>query len=251
MANLILLPGMACDEEAWREIAPRLGVRHRVGVRTPHFERDSLAAMAAALLDGDAGPFVLIGHSMGGMVALEAAWQARRQPGRLAGVALLGSTARPDTPELIELRTRACAMYADGRMDEVLRANVPFAFDPANARDGALVERYITMIRRAGAQALIRQNRVVMARPDARPRLAGIEVPVLVATGAADLLTPPEQAREMAAGLPRARLEILEGCGHMLTLEAPDRVATLLIDWLDSLERSPGDRSPVLHEHND
>ena len=248
MANVILLPGMACDEEAWREIAPRLGERHRVSMRSPHFEHDSLAAMAAALLAGSDSRCVLIGHSMGGMVALEAAWQARHQPGRVAGVALLGSTARPDTPELIELRTQACALYAEGRMEEVLRANVPFAFDPANVRDGTLVERYIAMIRRAGADALIRQNRVVMARPDARPRLTGIALPVLVATGAADLLTPPEHAREMAALLPHARLEILEHCGHMLTLEAPERVAALLIDWLDTLDRPRPEDSPALRE---
>jgi pimeloyl-ACP methyl ester carboxylesterase len=235
MADLILLPGMACDEEAWREIAPLIDARHRVSVRTPHFEHDSLAAMASALLAGGCGPQVLIGHSMGGMVALEAAWQARHRPGRIEALALLGCTARPDTPELIALRTQACAMYAEGRMDEVLRANVPFAFDPANIRDGMLVERYVAMIRRAGADALIRQNRVVMARPDARPRLAEIACPALVATGGADLLTPPEHAQEMAARLPRSRLEILPDCGHMLTLEQPARVAAMLNEWLAEL----------------
>jgi pimeloyl-ACP methyl ester carboxylesterase len=235
MADLILLPGMACDDEAWSEVAPRLRAQHRVSVRRPHFEHDALDEMAAALLAEAAGPQILIGHSMGGMVALAAAWQARHDPGRVAAVAVLGSTARPDTPELIALRTEACAMYAAGRMDEVLRANIDFAFDPANLRDGVLAERYLGMIRRAGAEALIRQNRAVMARPDARPRLPDIAQPALVVCGESDLLTPPEHAREMADLLPDSQLVILGGCGHMLTLEQPERVAALLNDWLASL----------------
>lgn len=233
MAHLILLPGLACDDEAWREVVPALAPAHRVTVRTPHFEHDTLPAMAAALLAAEPAPLVLVGHSMGGMVALEAAHRARGEPGRIVALAVLGSTARPDTPELVALRTQACEMFAAGRIDEVLRANVPFAFDPANVRDGVLIERYVAMIRRAGATALIRQNRAVMARDDARPRLPDIGCPALVACGAADLLTPPEHAEEMAAGLPNARLEILPGCGHMLTLEQPARVGALLREWLD------------------
>jgi pimeloyl-ACP methyl ester carboxylesterase len=235
MAHLILLPGMACDDQAWREVAPALASSHRLTVRTPHFEHDSLPEMAAALLATEPGPLVLVGHSMGGMIALEAAYQARHEAGRIVALAVLGSTARPDTPELVALRTQACALYASGRMDEVLRANLPFAFDPANTQEGTLVERYLTMIRQAGADALIRQNRAVMARSDARPRLPAIDVPALVVCGAADLLTPPEHAREMATLLPRARLEILERCGHMLMLEQPARVGALLHDWLDEL----------------
>jgi pimeloyl-ACP methyl ester carboxylesterase len=206
-----------------------------VTVRTPHFEHDTLPEMAAALLAAEPGALVLVGHSMGGMVALEAAHQARAETGRIVALALLGSTARPDTPELIALRRQACEMFAAGRIDEVLRANVPFAFGPASGTDGMLVERYVAMIRRAGARALIRQNQAVMARGDARPRLPGIACPALVACGDADLLTPPEHAEELAAGLPAARLEIVPGCGHMLTLEQPARVGALLRDWLEHL----------------
>jgi pimeloyl-ACP methyl ester carboxylesterase len=233
MATVILLPGLACDEEFWRDIAPALAAEHRVVVSDVHFRHDTIAAMAAALLAEAADEaLVLVGSSMGGMVALEAARQA---PARVAALALLGSTARPDTPELLALRSQACELFAAGRMDEVLRANVAFAFHPAHARDAALVERYLSMIRRAGPEALIRQNRAVMARADARPGLGRIDRPALVVCGDADLLTPPEHSREMAALLPRARLEILEPCGHLLTLEQPDRVAALLLGWLGAL----------------
>ena len=232
MHSLILLPGLACDAEVFAEQAAALSAVGRVHIADVHSRFDSLPEMAAALLAEQPGQQVLVGTSMGGMLALEAQRQA---PQRVRAIALLGSSARADTPELIALRTQACAMFAAGRMDEVLRANVLFAFHPNTGRDRALVERYLAMIRRAGAEQLIRQNRAVMARMDSRPRLSRIGCPVLVACGEADGLTPPDQARELAAALQKARLEIVPGAGHMLTMEQPVRVNALLLDWLKTL----------------
>ena len=169
---------------------------------------------------------------MGGMLALEVVRQA---PQRVTALALLGSSARPDTAELLKLRLDAIELFEQGRMLEVLRANVGFAFDPQNVRKPGLVQRYMDMIVRAGAQQLITQNRAIMARPDSRPLLPSITCPVLVACGASDLLTPPECSREMAELIPASRLELISECGHMLTLEQPTRVNALLLDWLARL----------------
>jgi pimeloyl-ACP methyl ester carboxylesterase len=137
-----------------------------------------------------------------------------------------------------QLRSDAIALFEQGRMDEVLRANVPWAFHPLHARCSDLVERYLSMVRRAGPAALIRQNRAVMARTDARPRLPRVACPTLVLCGEADRLTPPEQSREIAAAVPGARLEIVPGAGHLLTLEQPARVNVLLAAWLAALGRT-------------
>jgi dienelactone hydrolase len=166
---------------------------------------------------------------MGGMLALEL-W--RQAPQRVRGMALLGSTARADTPELLALREQACALFAAGRMEEVLRANVLFAFHPLHARPPGLVDSYLAMLRRAGAGQLMAQNRAVMARVDSRPTLPTVTCPLLLACGEADQLTPPDHSREMAALASGAQLEIVPGAGHMLTMEQPARVGTLLLDWL-------------------
>ena len=230
--SLLLLPGLACDEALFEHQAAALAALAPVRTSDAHTRGATLAAMAALLLAEHRGPLRLVGASMGGMLALE---MQRQAPARVQGLALLGTTARPDTPELIALRTRACELFAAGRMDEVLRANVLLAFHPSRARAPGLVERYLAMIRRAGAAQLIAQNQAVMARPDSRPRLAAVACPVLVACGEADLLTPPEHAREMAALMPHARLELVPGAGHMLTLEQPERVSALLVNWLRNL----------------
>ena len=233
MPSILLLPGLACDAELFQHQAAALALHGTAHVSDAHARFATLPAMAAALWAEHPGRHVLVGASMGGMLALE---MHRQAPERVAALALLGSTARPDTPELISLRTKACELFANGRMDEVLRANVLFAFHPNAARAPGLMDRYLAMIRRASAAQLIKQNRAVMARVDSRPQLPHIRCPVLVACGEADQLTPPAHAREMAALMPHAQLDFVPGAGHMLTMEQPERVSALLLRWVTALK---------------
>lgn len=232
MHRLILLPGLACDEALFRDQIAPLRALGEADVADVHTRFDSLPEMAAALLAEHEGELALAGCSMGGMLAMEA-W--RQAPARIRGLALLGTSARADTPELVALRTWACGLFEAGRMEEVLRPNVMLAFHPQRAADPALVEDYLAMMRRAGPQQLIRQNRAVMARIDYRPLLAGVACPTLVVGGEGDGLTPPECAREIAAAIAGAQLQLVAEAGHMLTWEAPARVNALLADWWRSL----------------
>jgi len=236
MLSLLLLPGLACDRELFAAQEPALAAHHRVHVANVHTRAATLPEMAALLLAEHPGAHVLVGASMGGMLALEV-W--RQAPHRVRGIALLGSSARADTPEMQALRQQACKLYAAGRMDELLGANVMFVFHPDHARDRGLVARYLAMARRGGAEQLIRQNQAVMARVDSRPMLPGISCPVLVATGDADGLMTPEMAREVAAAIPGARLAIVPHAGHMLTMEEPAAVTALLQDWLATVAAAP------------
>ncbi len=230
MQSIILLPGLACDAAVFEHQAATLAPHTRVHISDVHTRAGTLPQMATLLLQEQPGAHVLVGCSMGGMLALELHRQA---PERVRAIALLGSTARPDTPELIALRSQACELFAAGRMDEVLRANVLFAFHPRQALRPGLMQDYLAMIGRAGAEQLIAQNRAVMARVDSRPHLPQVHCPVLVACGDGDQLTPPEVSQEMAALLPQAQFEIVAGAGHMLTMEQPQAVSALLLKWLE------------------
>jgi len=229
MRHLVLLPGLASDATVWRDQVPALSRQCRVTVADVHFRADSLPAMAATLLAEQPGELLLCGTSMGGMVALEA---VRLAPQRIRGLALLGTSARADTPELIALREAAIVEFQAGRAEAVLRANVAFAFHPRVSGDSELARTYLDFVQRAGADALVRQNRAILARADLRPTLRAIACPTLVACGDSDLLTPPDHAREIAAGIPGARFELVPECGHLLTMEQPDRVNALLLEWL-------------------
>ncbi|PJI96380.1 pimeloyl-ACP methyl ester carboxylesterase [Acidovorax sp. 69] len=184
---------------------------------------------AARLLAQHAGPLLLAGASMGGMIAMEAARQA---PERVAGLALLGTTARPETPDMRALREAAIELFEQGRLREVIEPNVALAFHPDNATRPGLVQVYLDFVLDAGAAHLVRQNRAVIHRPDARQHLPGVTCPVLVVCGQADQLTPPECSAEIAALVPHADHTLLAGSGHMLTLEQPEAVNHLLVQWL-------------------
>lgn len=231
MTPLILLPGLACDADLWQAQQTPLARQRPVQVADVHQRADSLPAMAALLLAEQPGELLLAGCSLGGMLAMEVARQA---PQRVRGLALLGTTARPDTPELLALRRQAIGQFEQGLVEPLIRTNAMFAFHPA--KGAALTERYLAMILRAGAAGLIRQNRAVMAREDLRPHLAALACPTLVVGGLNDQLTPPDCSREIAAAIPSARLHLLADCGHMLTWEQPQAVAQLLDDWLAGLD---------------
>lgn len=232
VSRLILIPGLACDAEIWRPQLAALAA-WRPAVTDAIARSDSIDGMAGLLLQENEGPLVLCGASMGGMVAMAAARQA---PERVAALALLGTDARPDAPDMTALRQAAIGLFAQGRAREVIEPNIAFAFHPDNAQ--ALGAAYLEIVLRAGARQLIAQNRAVIARPDARPHLPRLRCPVLVMCGEADQLTPPECSREIAELVPQARLVLVPRCGHMLTMERPEVVNATLAQWLRSV--SPG-----------
>ncbi|MEN9418977.1 MAG: hypothetical protein RI988_2597 [Pseudomonadota bacterium] len=233
MTRVLLLPGLASDAALWRaQVRALADAGHEPIVTDVHARHESLARMAQALLAEHEGPLVLAGTSMGGILALEVFRQA---PERVVGLALLGSSARADTPQTLRLRTEAIAMFEAGRMQEVLQANLAFVFHPINQSNLELVSDYFSMVGRAGAAQLVAQNRALMARPDSRALLASIRCPLLVACGDSDVLTPLECSQEIAAAVPGSVLEVLPECGHLLTWERPEAVSGLLQQWLARL----------------
>ena len=232
MSVIVLIPGLAADHRMWTHQLDGLSASRPASVASAHRHAASITEMAQAVLDEFDGDLALCGASMGGMIAMEA---VRLAPQRVRALALLGTVAHPETPEMHQLRSDAVHLFEQGRAEEILRANVPLAFHPDNASDPVLTGAYLQMVLDAGTETLVRHNRAVMARPDARPHLAQIRCPTLVLCGEADQLTPPEHSQAITAAIPRARLALVGGCGHMLTMEQPARVNGLLADWLATL----------------
>ena len=147
MTQLILLPGLAGDAAMWRHQLGALSAWSPV-VADVHARFPTIAEMACALLAEHAGPLVLCGASMGGIVAMEVAHQA---PGRVAGLALLGTNAQPESAEMRALREAAIVLFEQGRAAEVIEPNVALAFHPDNADSPALPQAYLEFVLRAGA----------------------------------------------------------------------------------------------------
>lgn len=224
---LVLLPGLLCDAELWRDVVARLG--DAVSPQVPDLTRDdSLGAMAERVLAAAPPRFALVGLSMGGYVAFEI---LRRAPERISRLALIDTGAAPDSSGRAERRETAMASLGVGRFAGVTGRLLPQLVHPRHV-DGPVGARVRAMAERVGAEAFLRQQRAILDRPDFRPGLGAIRAPTWVAVGDSDVLTPPAAAREIYLGIPDARLHVFADCGHLPPLEQPEETARLLARWL-------------------
>lgn len=226
---ILLIPGLADSPRLYQAQLPRL---YRVGpvMVADHTRDDSIAGIAARVLRHAPPRFALVGLSMGGYTALEI---MRNAPERVARLALLNTSARPDTPESIERRRLAIAAAERGEYREVTESVWPNAVHPSHVDDLALKRAYVEMHLAVGAAAFVRQQRAIIGRPDSRPSLSVIKCPTLVLVGDGDKITPPEVAQELANGITGARLSVIETCGHLSALEQPDAVSNALLGLLE------------------
>jgi pimeloyl-ACP methyl ester carboxylesterase len=166
---------------------------------------------------------------MGGYVCLEILRQA---PGRVTRLALLDTSARPDSEDATRRRMRLIRIAEGGRFADV-HALMWDRLVARRRRDDAELEAIVSgMMAETGPQAFVRQQRAIMGRMDSRRVLATIAVATLVLAGDEDEITPPDMARELADGISGAVLEIVEGCGHLSTIEQPQAVNAALARWL-------------------
>lgn len=223
----VLIPGLFLTPRLYAEQLPALWRFGPVMV-ADHRRDDSMAAIARRIL-ADAPPrFALVGLSMGGYIALEIVRQA---PARVARLALLDTTARPDTPEQSERRRAQIALAEKGRFTEIVDLQFPMLVHRSRHGDAALRQVIRRMAEETGPDAFIRQQTAIMNRPDSRGDLARISCPTLVLVDDGDEITPPDRAEEMAAAIPDARLVVVAECGHLSTLERPEAVAQALAEW--------------------
>lgn len=224
---LLLIPGLLCDAALWQPQTDHLGgqVETLIGDTT---RDDLVAGMASRILSAAPERFQLAALSMGGYVAFEI---LRRAPERVTRLALVDTQARPDTEEQRERRRALMKMAQVGRFKGVTPRLLPYLVSKAHLENADLVAIVIGMAERIGREGYLRQQNAILSRPDSRPLLPGIAVPTLVICGEEDILTPPDCAREMADGIPGARLEILPDCGHLAPLEQPDRVNALFAEF--------------------
>jgi pimeloyl-ACP methyl ester carboxylesterase len=225
---ILLIPGLAGSPRIYAPVAPAMWRLGPVTVAN-HIRDDNMGAIARRILAEAPPRFALAGHSMGGYIAFEIMRQA---PDRVAKLALVNTQARPDTPEATARRR---ALIARAKRDEyraVLDELFPGFVHPSRREDGALRKLVHDMGDDIGAGAFVRQQTAIISRPDSRPTLAWIKCPTLVLTGDEDNTIPNSLSKEMADGIPGAKLVILAQCGHLPQVEQPQATSDALVQWL-------------------
>lgn len=235
-APLILLPGLLCDASVWAPQKDVLGGEFQVAAWLHFYGHDSLAGMAREVLKAAPPRFALAGHSMGGRVAFEI---MRTAPERVERLALFDTTATPATPDEPEKRREMIELARRKGMSAVAARWLPMIVHPARLNQPDFTSMLTDMICRATAEIYEHQVQALLNRPDYRPILPQIACPTLIACGGDDLWSPVASHQEIAAAIPRAKLAVIDNCGHMATVEAPAEVSGLLRDWVNSQIPSP------------
>ena len=225
---LLLLPGLLCDAALWNHQAETLSDLAEVAV-ADLTKADRIGAAAQGVLASAPDEFAVAGLSMGGYIALEIMRQA---PDRVVRLALLNTSARPDTQEKMRFRQELINLARVGQFKGVTRRLLPKLIHAERVADAVLVENILQMAERIGREAFLRQQRLIMNRPDSRHDLALIHCPTVVICGRQDGLTPLAESEEMAEKIPRAKLVVIEDCGHLSTMERPRAVSAVLRYWL-------------------
>jgi pimeloyl-ACP methyl ester carboxylesterase len=225
---IVLVPGLNCSARLYAEQIPALWRFGPVQV-ADHTRDDSMEAIAATILAHAPPRFALVGLSMGGYIALT---MVRQAPARVHKLALLDTSARPETPEQSERRKPQIALAQGGHFAEVPPLQFPVFVHRNRQHDEALRARVRSMAEETGAEAFLRQQKAIMTRPDMRPLLASIACPTLVLVGDGDELTPPPLSEEIAAGIAGSRLAVIADCGHLSTMERPEAVNRALVEWM-------------------
>jgi pimeloyl-ACP methyl ester carboxylesterase len=197
--------------------------------------------MAEAALRATSGPFALAGMSLGGWVAQEVVHLA---PQRVLKLALLNTWARPQAPELCQGWHQVIARVEHGQYEQVLQEYLPSLFHPSRLAARELIEAFLAMCHRVGPAAYLRQLKAMAALEDQDdvPRLRRIACPTVVIHGRQDGVFSLAEHEAIAEAIPKAKLAVIEECGHESPLEQPQAVTALLRGWLlDEQAADPSD----------
>ena len=231
--DLLLLPGLLNDARLFQFQIEDLAdiAQSTVADLTV---ADTIAELAAAALAHAPQKFALAGLSMGGYVALEIMRQA---PKRVLGLALLDTSARPDTPEATANRQKLMTQ-AETNFQIVLDTLMPKLVHPSRMKYNLIVDTVYSMGHRVGKEAFLRQQRAIMRRIDSRPYLGKIvDCPTLILCGRDDVITPVEVHEEMAAAIPGSHLVVIDECAHLSTMGEPKPVSAAMRAWLLSIRQ--------------
>ena len=188
----------------------------------PLLGTQAMAEWVIAEVEEIEGPLVMVGHSLGGAVALEV---ALARPDLVAGLVLVATGARLPVPD--EAIARIDADF-EGECARMVEQSWLY-------HEPDLIRRGTNSVISMGPDAL-RADYLSAKGHDLRGRLGGIDVPAMVMSGESDPLVPTWLSEELADELPDATLAIIAEAAHVPQLERPDMIDLLIAAFLARIE---------------
>lgn len=175
-------------------------------------------------------PVTLCGLSMGGYVALTF---ARMFPRRLGALVLADTRAESDDEAGKAKRNANIEFAQDHSARQFIERLLPnMICDRTRAEQPETVQQIIDIASAQATEGIIHALQALRDRPDATGELANITVPTLVLVGSDDAITPLSAAQTLADNIGQAQLQIIEGAGHLSSMEQPEQFNRALVQFL-------------------
>lgn len=226
---ILLIPGLLCDARIFLPQIVHLGAKHPIHIALP-MQGETVEQMSEAILASAPPQFILIGQGLGGDVALDI---LRRDNGRASRAVLISTDPLAEPPATAAAREARIVAAKAGRLKEVVGQEYPeSAFTPSEWR-AEIMALMRDMALGLGEGVFLRQSRALQRRPDQQKTLRRAKLPLLMIAGAEDPLVPVRRQDFAAQLAPHAKLQVIEGAGHLPTLDQPEAVTAVLEAFLN------------------
>ena len=223
-----MIPGMMCDE---RIFAPQ--IEELVSKRSVHVadisKHDNISDLAADVLSHAPPKFCLIGHSMGGIVAMEICAQ---DPKRIEKLVLIDTNPLAELEEVKLKREPQISDALSGKLINVIRDEMKPNYLASSENQDIILNICLEMALSLGPKVFINQSRALQTRADQQSNIQSINIPVLIMCGSEDKLCTVERHEMMHNMISNSELKIINNAGHMPTLEQPSETTEVLKEWL-------------------
>ena len=228
MTPLVMIPGMMCDD---RIFAPQ--IEELVPKRSVHVadisKHDNISDLAADVLSHAPPKFCLVGHSMGGIVAMEICAQ---DPKRIEKLVLIDTNPLAELEEVKLKREPQISDALSGKLINVIRDEMKPNYLASSENQDIILNICLEMALSLGPKVFINQSRALQTRADQQSNIQSINIPVLIMCGSEDKLCTVERHEMMHNMISNSELKIINNAGHMPTLEQPSETTEVLKEWL-------------------
>ena len=223
-----MVPGMMCDERIFSPQIEALSQNLEVTIADiSNFS--SVRELASDVLKKAPKKFSLLGHSMGGIVAMEIYSQ---EPSRIEKLILMDTNPKAELDEVKLKREPQIREVNNGKLLEVMRDEMKPNYLAESENKTSVLNVCMDMALNLGPDVFINQSRALQSRLDQQNTIQSIKIPVLLMCGAEDKLCPVERHEMMHNMICDSDLKIINNAGHMPSLEQPRETTEVIKEWL-------------------
>ncbi len=226
---IVLIPGLMCDMRLFKPQISFLS-RDRTVVSASPYGFNTVEAIAKNIIKSMPKQFILVGLSLGGIVAIEIARLCQEKIHKL----ILMDTSYLAEPEHISIKRESQIRDVEkGNLKTVMvKEHIP-NYLADGSTSNPISDLCIEMALQLGSKIFVQQSLALMSRKDQTNTLKNIEIPTMLLCGEYDRLCNVKIHQKMHDLIYNSSLNIVNDAGHLPTLENPLKTNRILKKWLD------------------